>query len=59
MLDLLNKKYMFFWSLPISFDCLKEKMFLSDRVYVDKNAQEIITQIQKYQSATAYAIYPQ
>lgn len=59
MLDLPNKKYMFFWKLPISFDCLKEKLFLSDRVYVDKNAQEIITQIQEYHPATAYAIYPQ
>lgn len=50
---------MFFWKLPSSFDCLKEKLFFSDRIYVDKNAQEIITQIQEHHSAIAYAVYPQ
>jgi len=59
MLTLPNKKFMFFWKLLISFDCLKEKLFLSDRIYVDKNAQEIITQIQEHHPATAYAVYPQ
>ena len=59
MLTLQNKKFMFFCKLPISFDCLKEKLFLSDRIYVDKNAQEIITQIQEHHTATAYAVYPQ
>ncbi len=59
MLDLDNKGFMFFWKLPISFTSLKEKLFLTDYVYVDKSTQKVIQHIQSIDPVIAHAVYPQ
>lgn len=54
-----NKKYMFFWELPISFNCLDTSLPLTSHVYVDKNAQEVISKIQQHDQAIAGAVFTQ